>query len=69
MTDYIINKEKTDGRYNEVHQLTCSHLPLIRNCITLGYFNNGEEAVKYAKYHGYSDADGCAYCCSEAHHG
>ena len=69
MADYIINKEKTDGRCHEVHQLTCSHLPFMRNCITLGYFNDAVEAVAYAKCQGYSDADGCAYCCGEAHQG
>ena len=29
MPDYLINKEKTDGIYNEVHTTTCENLPIL----------------------------------------
>lgn len=67
--NYIINKNKDDKGYNEVHTTTCEHLPESWNKVKLGWFENGIEAVNYAKNNGYSNADGCYYCCNEAHHG
>ena len=69
MPNYIINKEKTDGRYNEVHTTSCSYSPEIKNRISLGYFSDGKGAVAYAKLNGYPAADGCYYCCKEANRG
>ena len=69
MPQYIINKEKTDGRNNEVHTTDCSKLPTTPNRISLGWHINAIEAVSYAKKIGYKSADGCYYCCNEAHRG
>lgn len=66
---YTINREKTDGKYNEVHTITCSRLPVVSNRINLGDFNNAIEAVNYAKSIGFHYADGCYYCCREANRG
>lgn len=69
MSYYLINTEKTDGCYNEVHNISCNHLPSLYNRKDLGWHSNAKDAVSYAKYSGYPDADGCYYCCPEAHHG
>ncbi len=69
MPDYIINKEKTDGMYNEVHTTFCGHLPAVYNQVSLGWHADAVDAVKYAQRNGYPQADGCYYCCSEAHRG
>lgn len=69
MPNYIINKEKTDGIYNEVHTTTCGHLPILNNREGLGYFTNANDAVLYATSNGYPKADGCYYCCKEANRG
>lgn len=69
MPNYLINKEKTDGQYNEVHITTCNHLPEYTNRYDLGFHMNGKDAVAYAKRIGFTDADGCYYCCGEAHKG
>jgi len=66
---YIVNRSKDDKNLNEVHTTNCSHLPSAENRELLGYFYNAKEAVKYAKLHGWPNADGCYYCCNEAHHG
>lgn len=64
---YIIDKEKDGSNYNEVHTISCFRKPLMNNQIELGVFSDAIEAVAYAKRIGYSDADGCYYCSSEAH--
>lgn len=69
MPYYLINTEKTDGRYNEVHTTTCNHLPSIYNRKDLGWHANAKDAVAYAKNSGYLYADGCFYCCPEANRG
>lgn len=69
MPNYIINKEKTDGKYNEVHTTLCSHLPVAYNQVSLGWHADAVDAVLYARTNGYPQADGCYYCCNEAHHG
>lgn len=69
MPNYIINKEKTDGRYNEVHTTACIFKPLLQNQQSLGWHADEIDAVAYAKRNGYPDADGCYYCCERAHHG
>lgn len=69
MPDYIINVEKTDGRFNEVHTTSCAHRPSVYNQRALGWHADAVDAVAYAKRNGYPDADGCKYCSSEAHHG
>lgn len=69
MPDYIINIEKTDGRYNEVHTTSCGHRPDAYHSVSLGWHADAVDAVAYAKRNGYPDADGCYFCSSEAHHG
>ena len=69
MPMYIINKEKTDGRYNEVHTTTCIKLPNPRNQEDLGWHADEIDAVTSAKKMGYLNADGCYHCCRKAHHG
>ncbi len=69
MPYYIINKEKTDGRYNEVHTSVCQHKPYPWNQEDLGWHADEIDAVSYAKRNGYPDADGCYFCCERAHRG
>lgn len=69
MPNYLLNKEKTDGRYNEVHTTSCNYLPTIYNQIDLGWHVNAKEAVSYAIRIGYESADGCFYCCKDEHRG
>lgn len=68
MSEYLINKKKTDGKYNEMHKNTCLHLPSIWNRDNLGSFVDDDSALTYAKTNGYPDADGCAYCCKAVNH-
>lgn len=69
MPDYIINTQKTDDYYNEVHTTTCAHRPSVYNQESLGWHINAVSAVEHAKRIGYPYADGCRFCSSEAHHG
>ena len=68
MNKYIINRNKDNKGYNEVHTTSCPFKPESYNQVELGYFSNAIEAVKHAKLLGYN-ADGCFYCCKEAHRG
>ena len=69
MPNYIINKNKDENGLNEIHTTTCSFRPNSNNQDNLGYHSNEVEAKKYAKQHGYPNADGCFYCCPLAHQG
>ena len=69
MPYYIINKVKTDGRYNEVHTTTCEHKPASWNQESLGWHADEIDAVTCAIRKGYPDAGGCYYCCEKAHRG
>lgn len=51
---------------HEVHKHFCKHVNN-PNLIELGHFNYPSEAVTAAKKAGYSNADGCAYCCPRMH--
>ncbi len=51
---------------HEVHKSTCSYVGY-PNVIHLGIFDYPSEAVLYALKNGYSNADGCAYCCPQSH--
>lgn len=68
MPIYYINNRKNDGN-NEVHTSDCHRLKLAVDTTRLGWFTDAKDAVRYAKAKGWSDADGCYYCSSEAHHG
>lgn len=69
MPYYIINKNSDEKGLHEVHTADCIRKPLSYNSESLGYFTNGVQAVAYAKSIGWKTADGCKYCCPEAHHG
>jgi len=69
MPNYIINKNQDDNNRNEVHTTSCNHLPLAKNQASLGSHPDAKSAVSYAKLLGWKNADGCYYCCNEAHHG
>lgn len=67
MKKYYINKTlDTNGR-NEVHTSDCFWLSIASKTEYLGEFNNAIDAVSHAKRNGYSSADGCRFCSSEAH--
>jgi hypothetical protein len=73
---YIINKKKQgskNGNNYEVHvSNNCEHLPLIDNRVSLGDFNNCDDALSYAKKRypsKSSEIDGCYYCCYSCHIG
>lgn len=68
MALYYVNENEDEKGNNEVHKGDCFYLSIAQNTSYLGSFDNGVEAVKYAKSRGYS-ADGCFFCCREAHHG
>lgn len=64
---YIVNKQaQPDTGDHEVHETSCSHLPLAHNQQHLGYFSNCYDAVREAKKY-YQNADGCAHCSSACH--
>mgnify|MGYP000894725497 CR=1 FL=1 len=69
MPNYIINKNTDNNGYNEVHTTDCGHAPAVYNQDSLGWFSNAKPAVSHAKNNGYPNADGCYYCCEEAHRG
>jgi hypothetical protein len=70
MKHYIVNNNDTynPGRHHEVHTYEHATQLRISNYTDLGYCNSAIEAVIKAKAY-YSDADGCAVCCPEAHKG
>lgn len=51
---------------HEVHKENCSWKPTV-NFSCLGVFDYPYQAVAAAKKAGYSNADGCAYCCPGMH--
>lgn len=69
MAYYIINKNSDDNGRNEVHTATCSYLPYWQNQESLGWHTDAVAAVDYAKRNGWKNADGCYFCCNQAHHG
>lgn len=66
MPQYYVNREDLfNPRHNhEVHKSTC--LFKSSNSIYLGEYSDAKPALAKAKQT-YSDADGCASCCPEAH--
>lgn len=67
MPQYYVNREDffNPSHNHEVHKSTCSYKS--NNSIYLGEYDNAIPAVALAKKLYYSDADGCAICCPEAH--
>lgn len=68
---YIINKNKDSNGNNEIHNKTngCSYMPNILNQVSLGWCSTDDDALEKAKAMGYTNADGCYYCCPNAHRG
>jgi hypothetical protein len=75
MYKYILNRNKQDspsGENYEIHnEDACKdNLPLPENRISLGSFNNCQDALKKAKdtYPGSkNDIDACYWCCYSCH--
>jgi len=67
MPQYYVNREDifNPSHNHEVHKSTC--LFKSSNSYYLGEYTNAVPAVALAKQLYFSDADGCATCCSEAH--
>ncbi len=69
MEQYIINKNEDDKGNNEIHMISCNHLPDIKNQVFIGQYDNKISALVNAKLRGWKNADGCFYCCEEIHVG
>lgn len=71
MSKYIINRNVDSRGNNEIHNLnsypSCGHLPKPENQVLLGNFSTDKQALEYAKKNGWKNADGCYYCCKDAH--
>lgn len=67
---YVVNNNATfnPGFHHEVHTEEHANFLGIRSFIRLGKFYDEKSAVASAKKF-YSDADGCAKCCPNAHEG
>ncbi|MHA7918949.1 hypothetical protein [Alloalcanivorax xenomutans] len=68
MSYYIVNNQKNDGQYNEVHAHTCAYLPHPDNSTPIGEFLNCHDAVDKAASLGFNP-DGCMHCCTPCHNG
>lgn len=55
-----------DCATEEVHESKCPNMPLL-NKINLGKHTTAPKAVKVALSKGFTNANGCDYCCSSAH--
>ncbi len=64
MSKFYINKET-----HEVHKSSCDYANPTKypNIVYLGDFDYPSTAISYAKRNGYSNADGCYYCCNQSH--
>lgn len=71
----IMTKKKTLFTYNlnasndgthKIHEYICSHTPENANCVTLDFFKDVDEAMKFAKAK-YKDMkfDICDHCCKK----
>lgn len=66
MPIYYVNRNEQSNGDHEVHESTCSRLPLPENRIYLGTFNSCREAV-IAAHRYFTQVDGCYYCCPSCH--
>ena len=69
MKNYIINKNRDKDGHNEIHAPNCHRMPEAQNQVHLGLHVNATYALSHAKQQGWTHADGCYHCSSEAHHG
>ncbi|MGN2485872.1 hypothetical protein [Acinetobacter calcoaceticus] len=70
MDNYIINKNPQYNGDHEVHNATkgCNYLPSIENQISLGNFNNCQQAVAQAKSNWPTHRiNGCYWCANACH--
>ena len=67
---YVINTNNTNnpGSNHEVHKTSCKYKPSSISCRVLGFFSDPKDAVNEGKKY-YTNADGCYWCCREAHRG
>lgn len=66
---YLVNREKRDGRYHEVHTSVCAHRPQTHNSHHLGNHNDCASALRAAEAAGFRPADGCKHCSPACHKG
>lgn len=72
MPNYICNKNADDKGRHEIHTDSCTHLPLPKNQLSIGFFSNCQEAINHmvrANPNGNFNFDGCYYCCYPCHKG
>ena len=69
MPTYLVNKNKTDGKYHEVHRSHCDRRPQPANQHPLGEHATCRGALQKAERDGYSPADGCYFCSRECNRG
>lgn len=69
MKEYRLNLNKDNNGYNEVHSELCHYFRELSNYKDLGRFENEIEAVTVARIAYLPTADGCKYCCPNAHKG
>ena len=67
MYKYTINKHAQNNGDHEIHKSGCSHEPLPRNRVDLGYQIDDFSALNAGKRI-YQKADGCVHCCPVIHH-
>jgi hypothetical protein len=66
MKNYYVNTNAQSNGDHEVHDDSCSYLPIAQNRKYLGQFYTCAAAVTEAKKT-YSTADGCAFCSPSCH--
>lgn len=66
MEYYYVNSNPQLTGEHEVHKSNCERLPNTRNCIQLGWFYRGSDALNEARRY-YDNVDGCYYCSPEIH--
>ena len=63
---YFINNSAQSNGDHEVHKVGCRYLAMAKDVTCLGEFETDQEAVRYARRI-YKNADGCYFCCHNAH--
>ena len=62
MKHYYVSFNAHVNGHNEVHELTCKHIPSASDRAYLGFFSSIEEAILEAKKK-YIKPGGCMACC------
>jgi len=62
MKHYYISINEHINGYNEVHELTCNHIPSISERLYLGFFSTIDEAIFEAEKKQLK-CGGCMACC------